>query len=109
MQAYMSLLTSLNVDSHMVPISQGSELRSYFVYPDSRAQLRDLFVMAGLVPSVVVSVHSTQGMPSSTAHVPHLPSSQLFGLDDFWSRSSGLNIAAFTEDMHQHKKEAKTF
>lgn len=56
--------------------------------------------MAGLVQPSLGSRDLTSGphMPSSTAYAPDFPSTLLLGPEDFWSRSSELNLAASTED-----------
>ena len=55
--------------------------------------------MAGLVLPSLGSRDLTSGphKPSSTAYAPDL-STLLLGPEDFWSRSSELNLAASTED-----------
>lgn len=57
------------------------DIRSLFIYPDSRAQLRDMFLRAGLEQPIFI------GTPASSQP-------QLLGPMDFWSRATELDLIA---------------
>ena len=102
----MPAVIFISINPDIAHLLQGKELRSCFVYPDSRAHLYDLFVMAGLVQNTV-SRDSTPGpyLPPPTTRGPHLASSQLFGQGDFWSQSSGLVLLGSTASAPQLRDE----
>ncbi|KAF8509801.1 hypothetical protein JB92DRAFT_2943863 [Gautieria morchelliformis] len=86
----------------------GRELRSCFVYPDSRAHLREMLVMSGLLQNTVFGDPSSGPyMSSPPTRAPRSISTQLLGPGDFWSQGSGLNLAAFSADRFEQCRGAR--
>jgi len=97
--------TDTSLETHEHPLREwlvsvlrdhGDDLGGLFIYPDSRAQLRDLFMRAGLVQDVILN----PSLPSTSTR------GKFLGPGGFWSRTSELNLLT-TTDTVSHKNVAQ--